>query len=50
MASSSGTKVMALEAFSNVTEGKNNNTEEQISNSFRQSHNQLHCSLGKHGT
>jgi len=50
MATSSGAKVMALEAFSNITEGKNNNTEEQISKSLRQSHNQLQCSLGKYGT
>jgi len=49
MASSSGTKVRALKAFSNITEEKNNNTKEQISKSLRQSHNQLHCSLGKHG-
>jgi len=46
MASSSEPKVMAL---GNITEGKNNNTEEQISNSFRHSHNQQDCSLGKHG-
>jgi hypothetical protein len=50
MASSGGTKVMALEALSNTTQGKNNNTEEQISKSLKQSHNQLQCSLGKHGT
>jgi len=47
MASSSGTMVRALEAFSNITEEKNNNTEQQISKSLKQSHNQLHCSLGK---
>jgi hypothetical protein len=29
MASSSGTKVMVLEAFSNITKEKKNNTEEQ---------------------
>jgi hypothetical protein len=50
MASSNGTKVMALEAFNNITEGKNNNIEEQMSKSLRQSHHKLHCSLGKHGT
>jgi len=39
MASSGGTKVMAVEAFSNIIEEKSNNTEEQISKSLRQSHN-----------
>jgi len=39
MASSGGTKVMAVKAFSNITEEKSNNTDEQISKSSRQSHN-----------